>query len=210
MRGKWRGYGDMICAPSPSGVAGTGTTDVVVLALVVLGAVAVVGAGVVFEDEDEDEGNCGSFQKLEELAGSAWTTSLLLSDEVAREAFEGERVSQVVRLFGAGFSLSVFSEWVAGLLSPTVALRMGLGFFSVDLISTGSSESSSFSPFSPFSRPIIHHEPEDFVWTLTASVFLSSMSPIRRSQSKEGLRGVWGNPQPMFLIATLNLFQSHR
>jgi len=181
----------------------------VALALALALAVVLVGAGVVFEDEDEDEGNCGSFQKLEELAGSAWTTSLLLS-EVTREAFEGERVSQVVRLFGAGFSLSVFSGWVAGLLSPTVALRMGLGFFSVDLISTGSSETSSFSPFSPFSRPIIHHEPEDFVWTLTASVFLSSISPIRRSQSKERLKGVWGNPQPMFLIATLNLFQSHR
>jgi hypothetical protein len=160
---------------------------------VVVVVVVAVGAGVAFEDEDE--GNCGSFQKLEELAGSAWTTSLLLS-EVASEAFEGERVSQVVRRFGAGFSLSVFSEWAlsaAGLLSPTVALRMGLGFFSVDFISAGSSETSSFSPFS---RPIIHHEPEDFVWTLTASVFLSSMSPIRRSQSKEGLKGCGATHNP--------------
>lgn len=146
----------------------------------------VVGAGVGFEEEeDEDEGN-GNFQKPEELVGSSLTTSLLLS-EAFREPFEGERLSQVVaRLFGAGFSPSVFSERdlsVVGLLSPTVALRMGIGFFfsvdfvSVDFILAGSSVTSS----SGFSRPIIHHEPVDFVWTLTDSVFLSSMSPIRRS-----------------------------
>jgi hypothetical protein len=68
-----------------------------------------VGAGVGFEEEDEDEGN-GNFQKPEEPVGSALTTSLLLS-AVVREAFEGERLSQVVaRLFAAGFSPSVFSE----------------------------------------------------------------------------------------------------
>lgn len=70
-----------------------------------------MGAGVEFEEEEEaeDEGN-GSFQKPEELVGSALTTSLLLS-AVVREAFEGERLSQVVaRLFAAGFSPSVFSE----------------------------------------------------------------------------------------------------
>jgi hypothetical protein len=134
----------------------------------------VVGAGVVFDEEVE-----GNFQKLEELvAGSALATSLLLSGDV-REAFEGERVSQVVRLFGPGFSLSVFSLSVAGLLSPTVALRVGVGFFfSVCFVSAGSSETPSFS------LPIIHHESEDFFWILTDSVFLSSMSPIRRSQSK--------------------------
>ena len=85
------GRGIGICVPSPWEAAGIGTTDGVVV------LVMVVGAGVVFEEEEE-EGNCGSFQKLEELAGSAWTTSLLLLSEVAREAFEGERVSQVVRL----------------------------------------------------------------------------------------------------------------
>jgi hypothetical protein len=71
----------------------------------------VVGAGFGFEEEDEAEGK-GSFQKPEpeELVGSALTTSLLLS-AVVREAFEGERLSQVVaRLFAAGFSPSVFSE----------------------------------------------------------------------------------------------------
>lgn len=68
-----------------------------------------LGAGVGVEEEDEDELK-GSFQKPEELAGSALTTSLLLSG-VVREAFEGERLSQVVaRLFAAGFSPSVFSD----------------------------------------------------------------------------------------------------
>ncbi len=156
----WVGGKGGICVPSPWGAAGTRAVEVV------------VGAGVVFEEEE------GNFQKLEELAGSALTTSLLLSGDV-REAFEGERVSQVVRLFGPGFSLSVFSLSVAGLLSPTVALRVGVGFFfSVCFVSAGSSETPSFS------LPIIHHESEDFFWILTDSVFLSSMSPIRRSQSK--------------------------
>jgi len=68
-----------------------------------------LGAGVGVEEEDEDELK-GSFQKPEELAGSALATSLLLSG-VVREAFEGERLSQVVaRRFVAGFSPSVFSD----------------------------------------------------------------------------------------------------
>ena len=68
-----------------------------------------MGAGVGFEEEDEGERD-GSFQKPEELVGSALATSLLLS-AVVREAFEGERLSQVVaRLFAADFSPSVFSE----------------------------------------------------------------------------------------------------
>jgi hypothetical protein len=72
--------------------------------------VVVVGAGVGFEEEDEGGDELkGSFQKPEEFVGSALATSLLLSG-VVREEFEGERLSQVVaRLFGPGFSLSVFS-----------------------------------------------------------------------------------------------------
>jgi hypothetical protein len=140
----------------------------------------VLGGAVVGFAEEDGKGN---FQKPEELAGSALTTSLLFSAGVAgdMEAFEGERTSQVVRLLGTGFSVSVsvllFSGWdlsIVGLLSPTVALRMGGGFFfSVCFTSAGPSETSSFS------RPIIHQEPEDLVWTRTDSVFLSSMSPIR-------------------------------
>jgi hypothetical protein len=163
-----------IYAPSPCGATEAGTTAVVVVA----GAGAVLGGAVVGFEEEDGKGN---FQKPEELAGSALTTSLLFSAGVAddMEAFEGERVSQVPRLLGAGFSVSVsillFSGLsVVGLLSLTVALRMGEGFFfSVCFVSVGSSETSSFS------RPIIHQEPEDLDWTLTDSVFLSSMSPIR-------------------------------
>lgn len=175
-----RGY-----APSPPcGAAETGTTAVVVAAAAGTAAAAATTGGVV---EFEEDGS--SFQKPEELAGSVLTTSLLLSGGVAavREAFEDERVSQVARLLGAGLSVSVsvsvlfFSDWdlsVVGLLSPTVALRMGEGFFfSVCFISAGSSETSSFS------RPIIHHDPEDLVWTRTDSVFFSSMSPIRFNKS---------------------------
>src|SRR6266478_4644153 len=188
------------------------------MAVVVVVAAAGVGVGgvVVFEEEDGK----GSFQKPDELAGSALTTSLLFSADVAddMEAFEGERTSQVVaRLLVAGFSVSVsallFSGWdlsVVGLLSPTVALRMGGGFFfSVCFISAGSSETSSFS------RPIIHQEPEDLVWTRTDSVFLSSMSPesidkFNQFDRKEAERGGSGDVQPRFLIAVLNFFQSHR
>jgi hypothetical protein len=145
------------------------------------GAGMVLGGAVVGFEEVDGKGN---FQKPEELPGSALTTSLLFSagggaDDM--EAIEGERVSQVPRLLGAGFSVSLsvllFSGWdlsVVGLLSPTVALRMSEGFFfSAGFISVGSSETSSFS------RPIIHQEPEDLLWTRTDSVFLSSMSPIR-------------------------------
>ena len=134
--------------------------------MVVAAAGVVLGGAVVGFEEEDGKGN---FQKPEELAGSALTTSLLFSAGVAddMEAFEGERVSQVPRLLGAGFSVSVsvllFSGWglsVVGLLSPTVALRMGWGFFfSVCFFSAGSSETSSFS------RPIIHQEPEDLLWT---------------------------------------------
>jgi hypothetical protein len=141
-----------VYTPSPCAAAETGTTAVVVL----------VGGAAGFEDDGRF-----SFQKPEELGGSALTTSLLLSWDVTDviEAFEGERVSQVARLLGPGFSASAsavfFSGWdlsVVALLSPTVALRMGEGFFfSVCFISAGSSETSSFS------RPIIHHEPEDLV-----------------------------------------------
>lgn len=142
------------------------------------GVGVVLGGAVVGFEEEDGKGN---FQKPEELAGSALTTSLLFSAGVAddMEAFEGERTSQLPRLLGAGFSASVllFSGWdlsVVGLLSPTVALRMsGTFFFSVCFISAGSSETSSFS------RPIIHQEPEDLLWTRTDSVFFSSMSPIR-------------------------------
>jgi hypothetical protein len=160
---------------------------VVAVVIAVVDAEAAAAGGVV---EFEEDGS--SFQKPEELAGSALTASLLLSGGVstAMEAFEDERVSQVARLLGAGLSVSVsvsvlsvlfFSDWdfsVVGLLSPTVALRMGEGlFFSVCFISAGSSETSSFS------RPIIHHDPEDLVCTRTDSVFLSSMSPIRIRKS---------------------------
>lgn len=139
--------------------------------MVVAAAGVVLGGAVVGFEEEDGKGN---FQKPEELAGSALTTSLLFSAGVTddMEAFEGERVSQVPRLLGAGFSVSVsvllFSGWglsVVGLLSPTVALRMGWGFFfsvcffSVCFVSAGSSETSSFS------RPIIHQEPEDLLWT---------------------------------------------
>jgi hypothetical protein len=162
----------------------------VVVVRVVAGTGTVLGGVVVgFEFEDGK----GNFQKPEEVAGSALTTSLLFSAGVGvgaddMEAFEVERTSQVPRLLGAGFSVSVsvllFSGWglsVVGLLSPTVALRMGRGFFfSVCFTSAGSSETSSFS------RPIIHQEPEDLVWTRTDSVFLSSMSPIRiRNQNQK-------------------------
>ena len=155
--------------------------------VVVAGPGAVLGGAVVGFEEEDGKGN---FQKPDELAGSALTTSLLLSAGVAddMEAFEGERASQVPRLLGAGLSVSVsvllFSGWdlsVVGLLSPTVALRMGEGFFfSVCFASVGSSETSSFS----FSRPIIHQEPVDLVWTRTDSVFLSSMSPIKIGTSE--------------------------
>jgi len=153
--------------------------------------VVVAVAEALLEDVD---GRC-SFQKPEELAGSALTSSLSVSTVAvdAREEFEVERVSHVARLFGAGFSLSVFSEWdlsVTGLLlSPTVALRMGVGFFFPSFgfvsgfVSAGSSVTASFS------RPIIHHEPEDLVCTLTDSVFLSSMSPIGRSRQSKEKRG---------------------
>jgi hypothetical protein len=181
----------------------------------------VAGAGAV--EFEEDDGRL-SFQKLEELAGSALSTSLLFSGGVtdAIEGFEGERVSQVARLLGAGFSVAVavfvsvfvsaffFSDWdlsVTAVMGSTVALRMGCGFFfSACFISAGSSETSSFS------RPIIH-QPDDLVWTRTDSVFLSSMSPIKIRRSPNQLtvrRRGRGNAQPMFLIAILNLFQSHR
>ena len=197
--------------PSPCDAAEAGTT-----------AVEVLAGGVVAFEEDWRP----SFQKPEELAGSALTTSLLLSWGVADviEGFEGERVSQVARLLGVGFSTAAsdsvdfFSDWdlsvdflsdwdLSGVALPsaTVDLRMGGGFFfSVCFISAGSSETSSFS------RPIIHH-PEDLVWTRTDSVFLSSMSPITGEvQSAEGKRGGSGDVQPMFLIAVWNFFQSHR
>ena len=165
-----------------------------------------------------------SFQKFEVLAGSALATSLPLSEEAAaandKEAFEGERESQVAALlFGAGLSPSTafeFSTWdfsVAG-LSLTVALRVATGLFlSFGFISAGSSETSCLS------RPIIHHDPEDL--TLTASVFLSSISPIKK-EKKNSIRKLprsrrakpsppmVDHVHPMFLIAILNLFQSHR
>jgi hypothetical protein len=168
---------ERIYAPSPCGAAEAGTTAVVAVVAGAAGTGAVLGGAVVGFEEEDGKGN---FQKPEELAGSALTTSLLFSAGVAddMEAFEGERTSQVPRLLGAGFSVSVsvlFWDFsVVGLLSPTVALRMGGGFFfSVCFVSVGSSETSSFS------RPIIHQEPEDLLWTRTDSVFLSSMSPIR-------------------------------
>jgi hypothetical protein len=202
----------------------------VALAVLVAAAAGVVLGGAVVGFEEEDDGK-GNFQKPEEPAGSALTTSLLFSAGVVvvddiMEAFEGERVSQVPRLLGADLSLSVsvllFSGWglsAVGLLSPTVALRMGgILFFSVCFISANPSDGTS-----SFSRPIIHQEPEDLVWTRTDSVFLSSMSPIRirtrirtririRSfnQSRDGKGGGSGDVQPIFLIAVLNFFQSHR
>jgi hypothetical protein len=192
---------------------------VAAMAGVGVGAGVVLGGAVVGFEEVDGKGN---FQKPEELPGSPLTTSLLFSaggggadDDM--EAIEGERVSQVPRLLGAGFSVSpsvlLFSDWdfsVVGLFSPTVALRMGGGFFfSVGFTSVGSSETSSFS------RPIIHQEPEDLLWTRTDSVFLSSMSPIgirsrRFNQSTDSKGGGSGNVQPIFLIAVLNFFQSHR
>ena len=89
-----------------------------VVVVVAAGAVAVAVLGaVVVEFEFEFEDGKGNFQKPEELAGSALTTSLLFSAGVAddKEAFEAERTSQVDRLLGAGFSVSVsvllFSGW---------------------------------------------------------------------------------------------------
>lgn len=67
-------------------------------------AMTVVVAGVLVEDE---EGRC-NFQKLdEELVDSALTTSFPFSEAAVddKEAFEGERASQVAALrFGAGLS----------------------------------------------------------------------------------------------------------
>jgi hypothetical protein len=188
----------MLDAPSPDEAAGG-----------VL-AITEVAAGVFAEER-------GSFQKLEELADSALTTSFPLSAAAAvdKEPFEGERVSQVAALlFGAGLWPSAFSPWDLSDTAPslTVALREVMGFFlSLGLISAGSSKTSCLS------RPIIHHEPEDL--TLTDSVFLSSISPIKvkkqLNQLDEEGQGGWGGEgtddvQPMFLIAILNLFQSHR
>ena len=167
----WEHKRERIYAPSPWAAAEAGTTAVVAVVVVVAGAagtgVVLGGAVVGFEEEDGK----GNFQKPEELECSALTASLLFSAGVAddKEAFEGERTSQVPRLLGAGFSVSVsvlfWGFSVMGLLSPTVALRMGGGFFfsvcffSVCFVSAGSSETSSFS------RPIIHQEPEDLLWT---------------------------------------------
>jgi hypothetical protein len=102
-------------------------------------------------------------------------------------------VSQVAALlFGAGLSPSAFSPWDLSDTEPslTVALRVVTGLFlSPGFISAGSSEISCLS------RPIIHHEPEDL--TLTDSVFLSSISPIKVEKKspigkdEEGQRG-WG------------------
>ena len=149
-----------------------------------------VGAGVVAEDE----ARC-SFQKLEEVLvvvsglASGLTTSHV-SDEV--EAVEASRWSQVALLFAAGLSVSAFTK--AGVfcsivgLSLTVALRAIAGFFfSLGLVSSGSSETSCLSP-----RPTIHHRPEDFLWTLIDSVFLSSMSPIRNVNQMEKKKGGGG------------------
>ena len=142
-----------------------------------------VGACVLAEDEARF-----SFQKLEEelVVDSALTTSQF-SDEV--EAVEGSRWSQVALLFGTGFSVSRFAR-AAGVfcsidgLSLTVALRVDAGLFlSLDFVSTGPSATSCLS------RPTIHHKPEDFLWTLIDSVFLSSMSPIRKvNRMKRGAK----------------------
>ncbi len=144
-----------------------------------VGAVVVVGAGVL---EEEEEARC-TFQKLEEeelVVGSVLTTSQVFSDV---EALDASRVSQVARRFVAGFSDSTFSAAKKGFcsivgLSLTVARRVTVGFFlSVGCVASGSSWTSCLS------RPTIHHRPEDFLWTLIDSVFLSSMSPIRRAKS---------------------------
>jgi hypothetical protein len=157
--------------PSPEG-AGVGVMDDGgVLAM------TVVAEGV------EEEGRC-SFQKPEELAGSALTISFPLSEDAAaddNEVFEGGRPSQVAALFfGTGLPPASFSPCDFSVVEPslTVALRVITGFFLsfVGFISAGSSETSCLS------RPIIHHEPEDL--TLTDSVFLSSISPRNSNQQK--------------------------
>lgn len=112
----------------PCGAVEAGTTAVVVVAA---GTGVVLGGAVVgFEEEDGKD----NFQKPEELAVSALTTSLLFSAGIVddMEPIEGERESQVPRLLITDFSVSVsvlfFSDWdlsVVGLLSLTVALRMG-------------------------------------------------------------------------------------
>ena len=147
------------------------------------GTLEVGAAGVLAEDEARF-----SFQKLEDevVVVSGLTTSHV-SDEA--EAVEGSRWSQVALRFVAGFSASAVFAMKAGVfcsivgLSLTVALRIIVGFFfklSLGLISSGSSETSCLS------RPTIHHKPEDFLWTLIDSVFLSSRSPIRNvSQMKK-------------------------
>lgn len=147
------------------------------------GTLEVGAAGVLAEDEARF-----SFQKLEDevVVVSGLTTSHV-SDEA--EAVEGSRWSQVALRFVAGFSASAVFAIKAGVfcsivgLSLTVALRIIVGFFfklSLGLISSGSSETSCLS------RPTIHHKPEDFLWTLIDSVFLSSRSPIRNvSQMKK-------------------------
>ena len=180
------------------------------------GTLDVGAAGVLVEDEARF-----SFQKLEDevvVVVSGLTTSHV-SDEA--EAVEGSRWSQVALRFVAGFSASAVFAIKAGVfcsivgLSLTVALRIIVGFFfklSLGLISSGSSETSCLS------RPTIHHKPEDFLWTLIDSVFLSSRSPIRNvsqmKKKKEGggeAKGVGeaSDAHPMFFIAILNLFQSH-
>ena len=152
------------------------------------GTLEVGAAGVLVEDEARF-----SFQKLEDevvVVVSGLTTSHV-SDEA--EAVEGSRWSQVALRFVAGFSASAVFAIKAGVfcsivgLSLTVALRIIVGFFfklSLGLISSGSSETSCLS------RPTIHHKPEDFLWTLIDSVFLSSRSPIRNvSQMKKKIGG---------------------
>jgi hypothetical protein len=125
------------------------------------GTLEVVGAG------GEEEARF-SFQKLEDElvvpVVSGLTTSHV-SDEV--EAFEGSRWSQVALLLFAGFSVSAALGKLGVLcstvgLSLTVALRVIAGFFfsldfSLDLVSSGSSDTSCLS------RPTIHHNPEDFL-----------------------------------------------
>jgi hypothetical protein len=170
-------------APSPEGAAGMGATADEADTL------EAVGAGVLVEDEARF-----SFQKLEDevVVVSGLTTSHV-SD--GAEAVEASRWSQVALLFVTGFSgFSVSAAFTkAGVLcsivglSLTVALRVTVGFFfnlSLSLVSSGSSETSCLSP-----RPTIHHRPEDFLWTLIDSVFLSSMSPIRRQCRLDGKRG---------------------
>jgi hypothetical protein len=195
-------------APSPEGAAGVGTTTDEA------GTLGAGGAGVLVEDEARF-----SFQKLEDevVVVSGLTTSHVSG---GAEAVEASRWSQVALLFVTGFSVSAAAFTKAGVLcsivglSLTVALRVIVGFFfdlSLSLISSGSSETSCLS------RPTIHHKPEDFLWTLIDSVFLSSMSPIRRHVSQMEKRGRGGakgaeevsDAHPMFFIAILNLFQSH-